>query len=250
MSQNGIHKIDYLVISHFEGDHMGAIPKIAAKFPIANFVDHGVNVTDRKDDDWWRERRGPWMKGNGWGKHSDLLFDNYVAARNKGHHIAAKAGDRIPIKGLEATVVVAAGKTISQPLIKDAPTPDACSAVGRRADDDAEDGQSLGIVLQQGKFRFVYLGDLTWNPANSLFCPRNLVGPVDAYLVTHHGQSMNNDLTPYYYGLSCCPPPELEGLHPRAAFLSMGAEGHKEANPGTLERLLHTCPGWIYGRQS
>jgi hypothetical protein len=242
MTQNGINKVDYMVVSHFEGDHMGAVPKIAAKYPIANFVDHGTNVTYAKEDNWWRERRGPWMKGNGWGKHSDWLFDNYVQVRNQGHYLPSKAGDRIPVKGLDAIVVVAAGKVISQPLVKNAPPPSACGNVERRADDDAEDGQSLGLVLQQEMFRFVYLGDLTWNPANSLFCPHNLVGPVDAYLVTHHGQSMNNDLTPYYYGLSCCPPPEIEGLHPRAAFLSMGAEGHKEANPGTIQRLLKT-PG-------
>lgn len=242
MAQHGITKIDYLVVTHFEGDHMGAAPGIAAKVPIANFVDHGVNVTDRKSDDWWRERRGPWMRGNGWGKHSDELYDNYVRVRDKGHYIPARPGDRIPVKGLEVTVVCGAGKAIAQPLVEGAATPAACGAVDHRADDDAEDGQSLGMVLRDGKFRFVYLGDLTWNPANALFCPRNLIGPVDAYLVTHHGQSMTKDLTPYYYGLSCCPPAEIEGLHPRVAFLSMGAQGHKEANSGTLDRLLHT-PG-------
>ena len=242
MSQNAITKIDYMVVSHFEGDHMSAVPRIAARVPIANFVDHGKNVTYGKNDDWWRDRRGPWMRGNGWGRHSDELYDAYLKAREKGHYIPVKAGDRIPAKGVELTVVTAAGKVIAHPLVKAAPTPAACATADHRADDDAEDQQSVGVVLRDGKFRFVYLGDLTWNPAISLFCPTNLVGPVDAYLVTHHGQSMTQDLTPYYYGLSCCPPAEVEALHPRAAILSMGAQGHKEANAGTLERLLHT-PG-------
>jgi competence protein ComEC len=240
LSQNGITKIDYMVVSHFEGDHMSAVPKIAARVPIANFVDHGENITYHKSDDWWRERRGPWMRGNGWGRHSDELYDDYVRVRSQGRYLPVKPGDRIPVKGLDVTVVSAAGKVLSSPLVKGAPAPASCAAVDRRADDDAEDGQSVGLVLRLGRFRFVYLGDLTWNPANALFCPVNQVGPVDAYLVTHHGQSMTNRLTPYYYGLSCCPPPELEGLHPRAAILSMGAQGHKEADAGTLERLLHT----------
>jgi hypothetical protein len=60
---------------HFEGDHMGAVGRMAASVPIVNYVDHGENVTYGKDDDWWRQRRGPWMRGNGWGRHSDQLFD-------------------------------------------------------------------------------------------------------------------------------------------------------------------------------
>ena len=242
LAQNSIRKIDYMVVSHFEGDHMSAVPKIAAAVPIATYVDHGENVTYRKDDTWWRDRRGPWMRGNGWGRHSDELFDDYVRVRAQGHYLPVKAGDRIPVKGIEVTVVSAAGKLISTPLAKDSPAPGSCSAVKRRADDDAEDGQSVGLVLRLGSFRFVYLGDLTWNPALALFCPVNRIGPVDVYLVTHHGQSMTNELTPYYYGLSCCPPPEVEGLHPRAAVLSMGAQGHKAADGGTLLRLLRT-PG-------
>jgi L-ascorbate metabolism protein UlaG (beta-lactamase superfamily) len=242
MAQNGIARIDYMLVTHFEGDHMGAVGQIAAKVPIANFVDHGENVTYGKQDDWWRERRGPWMHGNGWGRHSDQLFDEYRQAREKGRYIPVKPGDRVPVKGVEVTIVSAGGKIIQDPLVKGARTPAACASIDRRADDDAEDGQSVGLVLRHGKFRFVYLGDLTWNPANSLFCPRNLIGPVDAYLATHHGQSMTDRLGPYYFGLSCCSAAEVNGLHPRVAILSMGAQGHKEATPAAIE-MLRSFPG-------
>jgi competence protein ComEC len=100
----------------------------------------------------------------------------------------------------------------------------------------------VGTVLRDGKFRFVYLGDLTWNHANDLFCPANMIGPVDAYLVTHHGQSMTDKLGPYYFGLSCCSAAEVNGLHPRATILSMGAQGHKEATPAAIQ-LLREMPG-------
>jgi hypothetical protein len=92
------------------------------------------------------------------------------------------------------TIVSAAGSVISRPLVRGAAALAACSAVDRRAQDDAEDGQSVGTVLRDGKFRFVCLGDLTWNHANDLFCPANMIGPVDAYLVTSSWSLMVTDL--------------------------------------------------------
>src|SRR3954470_18692613 len=37
MQQNGIKQIDYLVISHFEDDHMGAAAGLSQKVPILNW---------------------------------------------------------------------------------------------------------------------------------------------------------------------------------------------------------------------
>lgn len=47
--------------------------------------------------------------------------------------------------------------------------------------------QSVGVVIQFGRFRFVDLGDLTWNASLELFCPDNRVSPIDLYLSPHHG---------------------------------------------------------------
>src|SRR5689334_19608291 len=38
----GLKQIDYLVISHYDGDHLGDVPKLAAKIPIRHLVDHGA----------------------------------------------------------------------------------------------------------------------------------------------------------------------------------------------------------------
>ena len=97
-------------------------------------------------------------------------------------------------------------------------------------------------VLFRSKFRFIYLGDLAWNEANALFCPNNLVGTVDVYLITHHAQSLPKDLGGYYYGLSCCSEAEVHGLRPRVAFLSMGALGHKIGTPAAMQ-AVHSSPG-------
>src|SRR5450432_2233731 len=39
----GVSQIDYLVITHFHGDHVGGVPQLVAKLPVKHFVDHGPN---------------------------------------------------------------------------------------------------------------------------------------------------------------------------------------------------------------
>ena len=70
------------------------------------------------------------------------------------------------------------------------------------------------------------------------------IGPVDAYLVTHHGQSMTDNFGDYYYGLSCCSAAEVSGLNPRAPILSMGAQGH-ELITGGGEKGVNTQEQFI-----
>ena len=142
MQQNGIKKIDYLVISHFEADHMGAVAALSKKVPIVNYVDHGESVTYGKSDEWWKGRRSPWWRA-GMGAQDNRRMDEYKAARATGHHIPVKPGDKVPIKGLDVVVVAAAGKNIMTPLQGNGANP-ACSQVSKRAEDDAEDGQSVG----------------------------------------------------------------------------------------------------------
>ena len=115
MQQNGIKKIDYLVISHFEADHMGAVAALSKKVQIVNYVDHGESVTYGKSDEWWKGRRAPWWRA-GMGEQDNQRMDAYKAARATGHHIPVKPGDKVPIKGLDVVVVAAAGKNIMKPL--------------------------------------------------------------------------------------------------------------------------------------
>jgi competence protein ComEC len=241
IQQHDIKKIDYLVISHFEDDHMGAVAALAKKIPILNFVDHGESVTYDKSDEWWYARRGPW-KRPGMGLQDNHRMDAYKEARAKGHHIPVKPGDKLPIKGLDVTVVSAGGKVLAKPLPGAGQPNPACASVEKRAEDDAEDGQSVGVLIEDGKFRFIYLGDLSWQPSTRLFCPSNKVGTVDAYLVTHHAQSMNNELGDYYAGLSCCSAAEVQALRPRAGLISMGKEGHRYGTPDAM-KTVRAQPG-------
>ncbi|HXA51766.1 MAG TPA: MBL fold metallo-hydrolase, partial [Candidatus Acidoferrum sp.] len=45
----GVKQIDYLVITHYHGDHMGGVAQLAARIPIRNFVDHGKTFESVKD---------------------------------------------------------------------------------------------------------------------------------------------------------------------------------------------------------
>src|SRR5208283_1405567 len=92
----GVKKIDYMVVSHYDGDHVGGVPALAERMPIVTFVDHGENV--QLND------------------FTIKMFKDYMAVVAKGKHIVVKAGDRIPIKGFDALVVMAAGKAITEPL--------------------------------------------------------------------------------------------------------------------------------------
>ena len=240
--QAGLKQIDYMVAGHFHDDHFEAIAKIAAEMPLVNIVDHGPSIESDKSDDWWKQRRGPWFK-QGMGKKYDEMMDEYKAAVAKSHHIVVKAGDKIPLKGMDVYVVSSAGKNITTPL-KGAGAPNtACASADTRGEDDAEDGQSIGTVVSYSKFRFAYLGDATWNTANQLFCPNNLVGTVDAYLITHHAQSFPKSMGDYYYGLSCCSAAEVHGLHPRIAVLSLGSWGHVQGTPEAMKTVLGS-PGF------
>jgi len=95
--------------------------------------------------------------------------------------------------------------------------------------------------VQHGKFRFVFLGDLTWNVEHDLFYPRNLVGEVDAYIITHHAQALPQSLGDYYYGLSACPKSEVFGLSPRVAILSLGSFGHRQGTSAAMD-TVRSCP--------
>jgi beta-lactamase superfamily II metal-dependent hydrolase len=241
LKQAGVKQLDYLVTTHYHADHFGGTAELAKRIAIIHFIDHGPSVEFGKDDDWWKQRRSPWFKP-GMGQRYDDMYKGYLKARDQGRHTIVRPGDLVPIKGIEVRVVCAGGKVLAKPLPgAGQPTPPGV-VVDHRGDDDAEDAQSIGVLVTLGSFRFIYLGDLTWNVANKLFAPRNRVGTVDAYLVTHHAQSLPKTLGDYYHGLSSCPKAEVHGLRPRVAILSLGALGHRQGTPEAIENV-RSSPG-------
>jgi beta-lactamase superfamily II metal-dependent hydrolase len=179
----GVQKIDYMVVSHYDGDHVGGVPPLVAKVPVVTFVDHGANV-----------QMTPSTIKN---------VDAYMALTAKAKHLVVKAGDRIPIKGFDALVVMAAGKAIAEPL-KGAGQPNpACGTTERKIwgpnargvvdnHDTNENSQAIVLLITYGKFRMLDPADLTWNKDRDLFCPANRVGTVDLYMTANHGIENGN----------------------------------------------------------
>src|ERR1700732_2683002 len=213
VKQAGLTEINYLVITHYHGDHVGGVPELAARVPIRTFIDHG-----------------PFMEQTLTGPKN---LEAYASVRDKGQHIVAKPGDKLPIKGIDVQVVSSATALITKPL-RGAGAENPLCADFQPKDEvkdpllAGENAQSVGMVISLGKFRMVDFGDLTWNLEHGLACPRNLVGSVDLYLTTHHGQNIS--------GL----PMLVYALHPRAAVLNNGA---KKGGASDTFQILHKAPG-------
>jgi len=195
----GVKKIDILLITHFHDDHVGGVANLLDRFPVTTFLDHGPSIETHE------------------------YPSAYAAAFAKGQHRAVAAGDKIPIKDLDVTVVAAAGKVIGG---KGEPNPDCAGIAERQSDDEAgENSQSLGLVIQFGKFRFADLGDLTWNKELALLCPENKAGKIDLYLTTHHGGES---------------PKAIWGMAPRVAIMNNGPS--KGGDPAGWKNLM-ASPG-------
>src|SRR5262249_39691616 len=87
-----------------------------------------------------------------------------------------------------------------------------------------ENPRSTSVLIQFGKFRFLDVGDLSGQPLFDLACPRDLIGPVDVYLVAHHG------------GADAADPAPPAALRPPAGLLRNRAR--KGAGPEMLA-VLH-----------
>lgn len=167
----GISRIDYLLITHFHPDHDGGVYELSQLMPIRMFIDHGVPNEEAVKTD----------------SETKVAYEAYTRARNGGAHLQPRVGDRLPLKDLDPVVVSTAGSTITEPLATGGATNPACKDHATPPRDPYENPRSTGILVRYGKFSFLDLGDLTGQPLYDLVCPKSLIGPVDVYLVAHHG---------------------------------------------------------------
>ena len=187
----GITRLNYVVITHYHMDHVGGVPQLAERLPIGTFVDHGRSVET--------------------GKEADELYQAYVQVRDRASHLIVRAGDKIPIEGIDVRVVASTGQGILRPLAGAGDPNPACASSPPREVDPSENAQSIGIIVSFGSFRMIDLGDLTWNKELELVCPNNKLGTVDVYLSTHHGLDQSNA------------PAIVHALRPRVAITNNGA---------------------------
>ena len=155
-------------------------------------------------------------------------FWNRLKEVAKENHIVVKPGDKLPVKGLDWTIVSAAGNILDKPLPGAGKPNPLCGDFKLKDSDPTENAQSVGSVIELGKFRVVDLGDLTWNKEQDLMCPTNKIGQADVYIVSHHGQDISGSAA------------LVHALHPKVAIMDNG-----ERKGGTIEAwdTIHSSPG-------
>ena len=209
----GIDRIDYLLITHFHPDHDGGVSELAQLMPIGVFIDHGA----------------PHPETGSNVPEAPAAFAAYEKVRAAGTgHLTPQPGARLPISGVETTVVSSAGATLARPLPGAGRANALCQAQAPAPRDPYENPRSTGVLIRYGAFRFLDVGDLSGAPLYALACPRDLIGAVDVYLVAHHG------------GPDVADPATFAAFRPRVAVMN---NGQTKGGARVTYQALHQVPG-------
>jgi competence protein ComEC len=192
----GLKSIDHLIITHWHLDHYGSIGRLSKLIPVRNYYDRGI--PEKLDED---------------PKNFPLLIQAYRDASG-GKSKTLKAGDEIKLAAREGSpalrLLCLCGNRDTIPDRPGAAENPAAKEHKPMPEDPSDNAKSLGFLLSYGNFRFLELGDLTWNIEYKLVHPTDKIGLIDVYQVTHHGLEISNN------------PVLLNTIRPRVAIFNNG----------------------------
>lgn len=247
-------KIDYALLTHFHGDHMGAIvedsprsksggyqlsgiTEIAEHLPIARVVDRGwpdydypAPISNPTVDNY--RRFLAWQVSS-----RGLQVERFQPGRNDQLELVHDAGafPQFEIRNLYANGVVWSGvgsgtRSLFPPLESLSP-----------GDYPIENKLSIAFRVSYGRFDYFTGGDLSAFDEETAFAPepwRNVEtpvaqvsGPVDAMKANHHGSWDANSI------------PFLAALRPRVIVVGARAEGHPAVNTYRRMTSQQVWPG-------
>jgi competence protein ComEC len=212
----GIQGIDYVLLTHFHMDHAGGLPQLVARIPVGEVLDHGDNreSTDASTVKVWN------------------AYQQTVGTKNL-KRVTLKPGDTLPVPGIEVTVLSSDGVVIDHPLPGAGQENAACQNAEPYPLDQSENVRSLGTLITFGKLRILDLGDLTRDKERELVCPKNRIGTVEIYIVSHHGLDQSNSAV------------FLNAISPRIAIMDNGAKkGGSPAAWTNIENIPHLESLW------
>lgn len=207
----GVHRIDYLVVTHYHVDHVGGLEALLGKLPVGVVIDHGPN----------REAPPAGVSEQALQSSPSRTYPHYLELTKGLQRISAKAGDQFQIGSMSLTVVSSDAQPIAHPLAgAGGPGGSACAQVKPMAADGGEENaRSVASVISFGRARIADFGDLSWNMETQLACPVDRVGPVDVLIVTQHGSELSSN------------PASVDALKPIVAVMDNGPVKGGDAGP-------------------
>jgi beta-lactamase superfamily II metal-dependent hydrolase len=203
----GVRQIDHYVTTHWHTDHYGGIEYLSKLMPVRHYWDHGIPSAAEDGAQDFNLLMSAYKRANG-GKSKQLKPGDTLALRRAGAPIELK------VVASEGKVIGEGSEAVPTSCKRHIPAPVA---------DDSDNKRSVSLLLSVGKFGFLNCGDLTWDIEHKLACPKNRVGQVDLWQVTHHGWEASGN------------PALVEAMQPKVAMMVNGAR--KGASPRTIKTL-------------